>query len=64
MKEKPQVGDIVYWTGYNGPQHVLIQEAYDMEGIYYVLYLEAEEYPEDNEWSLNDNNAQFWEVVG
>ncbi len=63
----PEVGDIVYWTGEQGPNHVLIMEKNKGYGVgemqYFVLRLSGEHF-KDTEWVLSHVNKPSWEIVG
>jgi hypothetical protein len=63
----PEVGDIVYWFGANGPNHALIMEkkkgCAENENEYYVLRLSGKPF-EDTQWLLSHVNKPSWEIVG
>ena len=58
----PQVGDVILWTGFNGPQYVLITEEYINEDLYKVIYLAGKPIDDDC-WTLNNHNAISWRIV-
>lgn len=58
----PQVGDIVLWTGYDGPQYVLIAEKYINEDMYKVIYLTGNPMDDDC-WVLSEHNAVSWRII-
>jgi len=60
----PKVGDIVHWTGDDGPTWALILESEDeWKEHFTVLPLAGSFASEREEWRLSEVNKPCWEVV-